>query len=153
GSLPHAATDRRTRRGRRCRRVLVVGRRQLHHRHRTCRRWRISRHGARGPRRDVGLRRLRTSAPHEGIHVTQRITITDTNLGDSSIERSVLEPEFDVELLNLQTEDEVIAAAQGSVGLLVQWAPLTERAFAALPDLRAVVRYGIGLDNIDLAAA
>lgn len=85
--------------------------------------------------------------------MTQLITITDSNLGDGAIERSVLEPGFTVERLDLSTEDEVIEAASGSAGILVQWAPLTERVFAALPDLQAVVRYGIGLDNIDLAAA
>ncbi|WP_418057309.1 NAD(P)-dependent oxidoreductase [Pimelobacter simplex] len=83
----------------------------------------------------------------------RRIVITDTNLGDGSHERAELGDGYDVTLAGVLTEDEVIAAAQDAEGLLVQWAPMTERVFAALPGVRAVVRYGIGLDNIDLDAA
>ena len=37
--------------------------------------------------------------------------------------------------------------------LLVQWAPITRRVMKALPNLKGVVRYGVGVDNIDLDAA
>lgn len=84
--------------------------------------------------------------------MTTRIVITDTNLGDGSYEREVLAG-FDVELCDVKTEDEVLAAAKDAHGLLVQWAPITDRVLAGLPELRAIVRYGIGLDNIDLDAA
>jgi D-3-phosphoglycerate dehydrogenase / 2-oxoglutarate reductase len=36
---------------------------------------------------------------------------------------------------------------------LVQWAPITRRVMTSLPKLKAVVRYGVGVDNIDLGAA
>lgn len=52
-----------------------------------------------------------------------------------------------------RTEDEVIAAAAGAAALLVQWAPITERVLRTLAGCRVVVRYGIGVDNIDVAAA
>ncbi|WP_456695875.1 NAD(P)-dependent oxidoreductase [Aeromicrobium sp. P5_D10] len=81
------------------------------------------------------------------------IVITDTNLGDGSHERAVLEPEFAVTVCEVLTEDAVLEAAADADGILVQWAPMTERVLAGLPRLRAVVRYGIGLDNIDLEAA
>ncbi|MFT4286502.1 NAD(P)-dependent oxidoreductase [Nocardioides sp.] len=81
------------------------------------------------------------------------IVITDTNLGDGSHEKAELEPEFIVRKVDVTTEDGVLEAAADADGLLVQWAPITERVLAGLPRLRAVVRYGIGLDNIDLAAA
>ena len=51
------------------------------------------------------------------------------------------------------SEDDVIRAAQGAPALLVQNAPVGERAFSALPDLRIVSVPGIGVDAIDLAAA
>jgi len=82
-----------------------------------------------------------------------KVVIADTNLGDGRIEREVLTPEFELSVSDVKTEDEVIAAAAGAAGLLVQWAPITDRVLGELPELRAVVRYGIGLDNIDLDAA
>ncbi|MDQ6524269.1 NAD(P)-dependent oxidoreductase [Nocardioides sp. LHD-245] len=81
------------------------------------------------------------------------VVITDTNLGDGSHEREVLEPEFSVAKHDVTTEAEVIEAAAEADGLLVQWAPITDDVLGALPRLKAVVRYGIGLDNIDLDAA
>ena len=82
-----------------------------------------------------------------------QIVITDSNLGDGSIERAVLDGEFDVVRCDVLTEDGVIEAAGSARGLLVQWAPITDKVLGALPGLRALVRYGIGLDNIDLDAA
>jgi D-3-phosphoglycerate dehydrogenase len=82
-----------------------------------------------------------------------KVVIADTNLGDGSIEREVLTPQFELEVADVKTEDEVVAAAAGAEGLLVQWAPITDRVLGELPELKVVVRYGIGLDNIDLDAA
>jgi D-3-phosphoglycerate dehydrogenase len=82
-----------------------------------------------------------------------KIVITDSNLGDGSIERQVLTPAFELEIADATTSEEVVAAARDADGLLVQWAPITEAVLAELPNLKAIVRYGIGLDNIDLAAA
>jgi D-3-phosphoglycerate dehydrogenase len=56
--------------------------------------------------------------------------------------------------LACRTEDAVIAECRGVNVVLNQYAPFTERVFAALaPDLKLIVRYGVGVDNIDLAAA
>jgi D-3-phosphoglycerate dehydrogenase len=82
-----------------------------------------------------------------------KVVIADTNLGDGSIEREVLTPDLELEIADVKTEDEVIAVAGDADGLLVQWAPITDKVLAALPTLKVVVRYGIGLDNIDLEAA
>lgn len=79
--------------------------------------------------------------------------ITDSDLGSDDIERSILENDFELGVASALTEADVIAAAEGAVGLLVQWAPISDRVMAALPGLRAVVRYGIGMDNIDTCAA
>lgn len=81
------------------------------------------------------------------------VVITDSNLGDGSHERAVLAPTFEVSCFQVKTEEEVLAVAKDADGLLVQWAPITERVLSRLPRLRAVVRYGIGMDNIDLVAA
>lgn len=82
-----------------------------------------------------------------------KVVIADTNLGDGSIEREVLTPQFELEIADVKTEAEVIAVAGEADGLLVQWAPITDAVLAGLPNLKAIVRYGIGLDNINLEAA
>jgi D-3-phosphoglycerate dehydrogenase len=50
-------------------------------------------------------------------------------------------------------EDDVIARCANADALLVQWAPITRRVMESLSRLKGVVRYGVGVDNIDLEAA
>jgi len=52
-----------------------------------------------------------------------------------------------------KTEDDVIQRCSAADVLLVQWAPITRRVLEALPNVKCLVRYGIGVDNIDLKAA
>ncbi|MGD0243293.1 MAG: C-terminal binding protein [Streptosporangiaceae bacterium] len=51
------------------------------------------------------------------------------------------------------TEDELATLAADVDGILTCWAQVTAKVIAASPALRVVSRMGIGLDNIDLAAA
>lgn len=51
------------------------------------------------------------------------------------------------------TEDEAITVLAGCAGVAAGTEPLTERVFAALPELKAVSRCGVGMDNVDLVAA
>jgi D-3-phosphoglycerate dehydrogenase len=56
--------------------------------------------------------------------------------------------------LACRTEDEMIAGCAGADVILNQYGPFTERVLAALsPDLGLIVRYGVGVDNVDLDAA
>lgn len=50
------------------------------------------------------------------------------------------------------TEHEIIEAAKDADALLVVFAPMTRRV-EALPKLQAIVRYGIGYENVDVDAA
>jgi D-3-phosphoglycerate dehydrogenase len=86
--------------------------------------------------------------------MTQTIVVTDHDFPDLSIESSVL-ADSDVELRGeyARTPDEVVDAARGADGLPVQYAEITPAVFEALPDVRAIGRYGIGVDSIDLEAA
>ncbi|CAK7068506.1 MAG: Glycerate dehydrogenase [Desulfovibrio sp.] len=52
------------------------------------------------------------------------------------------------------TEDDVIRQCKGAAVILNQYAPITRKVLAALaPELKQVVRYGVGVNNVDLAAA
>lgn len=51
------------------------------------------------------------------------------------------------------TEEEVVAAARDADAILVREAPVSARVLDALPRCKAVVRYGVGVDNIDLVHA
>ena len=56
--------------------------------------------------------------------------------------------------LACRTEDEVIEQCRGAAIVMNQYAPFTPRVYAALsPELKLIVRYGVGVDNIDLKAA
>ena len=83
-----------------------------------------------------------------------RIVITDYEFESISQERSVAEANG-IELVraSCRTEDDVLAAAAEADGLIVQYAPITERVLKNLPRLKAVSRYGVGVDTIDVQAA
>lgn len=51
------------------------------------------------------------------------------------------------------TEQRVIEMAKDADGILVVRADITARVMDALPRLKVIGRYGIGLDNVDVAAA
>ena len=50
-------------------------------------------------------------------------------------------------------QDEIIAHLQGADGLLAGLEPLNEAVFKQCPNLKAIARIGIGMDNVDLEAA
>jgi D-3-phosphoglycerate dehydrogenase / 2-oxoglutarate reductase len=81
------------------------------------------------------------------------VVITDSNFGSDDVEREVLGDAFLLRKEQAVTEDDVVAVSTDAQGLLVQWAPITAEVLDHLPRVRAIVRYGIGLDNVDLAAA
>ena len=83
-----------------------------------------------------------------------RIVITDCDHPSIELEQSIFRAAgHDVVLAQCRTADEVIAAGQGAVALLAQYAPITDAVMAALPEFRVVGRYGVSLDNIELPAA
>ncbi|AZR71969.1 hydroxyacid dehydrogenase [Anoxybacter fermentans] len=83
-----------------------------------------------------------------------KVLVTDYEYETLEYEEKVL-AEIDAELLKAQckTEEEVIEAAQGVDGLLVQYAPIGRKVFESLPQLKVVARYGVGVDVVDLEAA
>lgn len=55
--------------------------------------------------------------------------------------------------IQCKTEEDVIRLAKDADALLVQYAPITSKVFDALDHLKIVVRYGVGVDCVDLDAA
>lgn len=55
--------------------------------------------------------------------------------------------------LQCRTEDDVINHCRDADALLTQYAPITRRVIENLDDVKVIVRYGVGVDNIDLEAA
>lgn len=49
--------------------------------------------------------------------------------------------------------DELVANARGADGILMQYFPITADVLDAVPGLRAIGRYGVGVDTIDVPAA
>jgi D-3-phosphoglycerate dehydrogenase len=87
-----------------------------------------------------------------------RYKVVVVSLGYESYdtEREILKP-IGAELIlasrDCLTEDEVIAAAGDADAVLVREAPMGERVIHSLRRCKAIVRYGVGVDNIDLEKA
>lgn len=83
-----------------------------------------------------------------------KAVITDWGFESLDAEREVF-ARAGVEFVPLQcrTEEEVAEAVRNADVVLTQWAPVKALAIGAMNHCRGIVRYGIGLDNVDLAAA
>lgn len=81
------------------------------------------------------------------------VVITDSDLPGDGGEALLRSAGFRVRRAQARTSDDVVHAARGAAGLIVQWAPITETVFSKLRDLRFVSRLGIGYDMIDVEAA
>lgn len=82
------------------------------------------------------------------------VVVTDLDQPSLAEEEAVSAAEgFELVRAECRTEEEVIRAGKGADGLIVQYAPITRAVFEALPDLKVVGRYGVGVDTIDVDAA
>jgi D-3-phosphoglycerate dehydrogenase len=83
-----------------------------------------------------------------------RVLLTDCPWNDTSVERSVL-AEARAELILAERSDAatLASAAAGVDGILTCWAPLPAPVLEAAANCGIVARLGVGLDNIDIAAA
>jgi D-3-phosphoglycerate dehydrogenase len=82
-----------------------------------------------------------------------RVLLSDHEFPDVELERQLF-ASAGVEMVAAQcrTDVEVIEAASGCAGILLQYAPITERVVAALPRLGIVSRIGAGFDTVDTGA-
>ena len=83
-----------------------------------------------------------------------KVLFTDNNYSDINLELSLFR-NSGVECVTAQcrTEDDVISAADGCSGLLVQYAPIASRVFEARPEIRIISRIGSGYDNFNIPDA
>ncbi|GAB3063777.1 C-terminal binding protein [Virgibacillus ainsalahensis] len=83
-----------------------------------------------------------------------KVLITDCDHGNVDIERKVFdEADIPFELAQCKTEEDVISKGEGFEVFINQYVPLTNAVFEKLPDLKLIVRYGVGVDNVDVEAA
>lgn len=86
------------------------------------------------------------------MHV--QIYVTDATYAHHNHEKSALEGyEYTLTVRQCRSATDVINECADAQVLLNQYAPLTREVFAALPQLKIVVRYGVGFDSVDVAAA
>ncbi|KRF06346.1 dehydrogenase [Arthrobacter sp. Soil782] len=83
-----------------------------------------------------------------------KIVITDCDHAGIEEELAVAHANgVNLELKQCRTEDDVIAVAAGADALIVQYAPISDHVLQSLPSVRAIGRYGVGVDTVDVEAA
>jgi D-3-phosphoglycerate dehydrogenase len=82
------------------------------------------------------------------------VVVTDDRYAAYDEEKAVL-AEIGAALLvnDFKNEDEAIAGLAAADGVLVNLFPMTARVIASLGRCRVLSRYGVGFDNVDVAAA
>jgi D-3-phosphoglycerate dehydrogenase / 2-oxoglutarate reductase len=86
----------------------------------------------------------------------KRIVVLDAGYSDYSYEESRFKESgyaFEIYSGSSTRRSEKIAFARDAVGALVRGTLVDDTFFAALPALRALVRYGVGYDNVDVQSA
>jgi D-3-phosphoglycerate dehydrogenase / 2-oxoglutarate reductase len=81
-----------------------------------------------------------------------KIVVTDYAFPDLSIEQSVL---MGCDLMGRQckTESELLDLCKDADAVITQFARVNANVIAGMTQAKAIVRYGIGVDNVDLEAA
>jgi D-3-phosphoglycerate dehydrogenase len=85
----------------------------------------------------------------------QKVAITDYSFDTLEIEKSILEP-LGCRIVEQRSGKDVrklIALVKDADYVITQFAPVSSEVIAAMQRCRLIVRYGIGVDNVDLAAA
>ncbi len=83
-----------------------------------------------------------------------KIMYTDTDHKSLDIERKVMQDAgLDFTVTQCKTEDDVIRECRDADILINQYAPITAKVMDNLPNFKCVVRYGVGVDNVEVKAA
>ncbi|HLR96121.1 MAG TPA: C-terminal binding protein [Jiangellaceae bacterium] len=86
--------------------------------------------------------------------MNSRIVITDCDHDSIAPEQEVAD-QYGIDLVYSRsaTTEDVIANAEGADGIVVQYATINAEVLDALPQLKAIGRYGVGVDTVDVDAA
>jgi D-3-phosphoglycerate dehydrogenase len=83
-----------------------------------------------------------------------KVYVVETSYDDYSFERRIVEEAGGMLVFaRCTSEEDIIEQCADAHGLLLRQTPIGERCFQALRNLRVVSRYGVGYDNVDVAAA
>lgn len=87
-----------------------------------------------------------------------KVVVGASSFGDGNDEVIKMLQDKGIELVKnpygrKMNQEEIIAHLQGADGLLAGLEPLNEEVFRQCPDLKAIARIGIGMDNVDRDAA
>ena len=83
-----------------------------------------------------------------------KVVIVDHSHEDCGTEVGILQRSgFDVAVTQVHEGADVIAALAGADAAIAEYGQFTAQVFQALPELRIVSNYAMGVDNIDLEAA
>ena len=82
------------------------------------------------------------------------IVVTDYSFPDLALETAVLaQGDCDIVGHHCSNEAELMAAVANADAVITQFAKINANVIGAMTRARAIVRYGIGVDNVDLDAA
>lgn len=82
------------------------------------------------------------------------VVITDCDHGHTDPEERVFaEAGFDLRLAECKSSSDVIEQAREADALINQYAPIDDTVLAHLQRCQGIVRYGVGVDNVDVEAA
>ena len=83
-----------------------------------------------------------------------KVIITDCDHDNIEIEKKIFAAAgIEMELKQAVSEEEVIAECKDAEIFVVQYAKITDKVMERCPKLKYVVRYGVGVDTVDVAAA
>lgn len=81
----------------------------------------------------------------------EKIVICDLDHKDIAPEMAVLDKAgYEYKWLKCQSQEEVIEKCKGATVLLNQYVRMDEKIFSALPEVKCIVRYGVGVDNVNV---
>ncbi len=88
------------------------------------------------------------------MNTRRSIVVTDYTFPDLALETALItQGGCDLVGYHCKSEAELIAAVAGADAVITQFARVNANVIAAMTQARAIVRYGIGVDNVDLDAA
>lgn len=83
-----------------------------------------------------------------------KVVITDCDHKNIDIEAEILNSaNLEFKLLQCKTEEDLISEGQDAEIFINQYAPITEKVMSNLKNLKLVIRYGVGVNNVDVKAA